>query len=284
MFLHQSSQLSLCVVPLVSSAEGKKNSLALLKRRIKNQKDANSTMNSTFNSTGSSTMGGTLDAAPKPSLHAQYSPRDAKQSPKFCTACGASLVPMAKFCAECGQGVTPRVALTGPSPPVPAVPINHARPEPQCTSAGPGPAQRSPRDVARQPEAPQFSAPPKPQPVQPAPDPEPPQSAPQYSAYELPENDPEAFQAQGVRVPCSICGRKFDEEKLERHQNICRKTFGKQRKAFDAKDMRTPDEAKQVQPLSRWLRVGVCLGVGVGVGVGLDVGVGVRFGACCVWA
>eukprot|EP00116_Pleurobrachia_bachei_P009399 sb/3469661/ len=34
-------------------------------------------------------------------------------------------------------------------------------------------------------------------------------------------------------VPCGICGRKFGEDRLAKHTNICNKTATKQRKVFD---------------------------------------------------
>lgn len=43
----------------------------------------------------------------------------------------------------------------------------------------------------------------------------------------------------GNLVPCQNCGRSFASDRLSKHQSICRKTTGKQRKVFDSSRMRT---------------------------------------------
>lgn len=45
-----------------------------------------------------------------------------------------------------------------------------------------------------------------------------------------------------------MCGRRFAVDKLERHEGVCRKTFGKQRKQFDTKEQRVTEELKSVAP------------------------------------
>ncbi len=40
---------------------------------------------------------------------------------------------------------------------------------------------------------------------------------------------------------CSICGRNFNEDRLEKHQSICEKTAAKQRKKFDSAKFRTAE-------------------------------------------
>ncbi|XP_023334316.1 zinc finger C2HC domain-containing protein 1B isoform X2 [Eurytemora carolleeae] len=39
-------------------------------------------------------------------------------------------------------------------------------------------------------------------------------------------------------VPCDICGRKFAEDRIERHKEICMKTTTKEREAFDVREQR----------------------------------------------
>merc|ERR1711948_214589 len=39
-------------------------------------------------------------------------------------------------------------------------------------------------------------------------------------------------------VPCSICGRKFAEDRVAKHKEICAKTSAKDVKPFDVRDKR----------------------------------------------
>lgn len=70
---------------------------------------------------------------------------------------------------------------------------------------------------------------------------------------------------EGNLVPCQNCGRSFASDRLSKHQSICRKTTGKQRKVFDSSKMRTQgtDAAKYnragarrahdaIKPKSNW--------------------------------
>lgn len=49
-------------------------------------------------------------------------------------------------------------------------------------------------------------------------------------------NAEEAPRDDGVREPCSTCGRKFNSEALMKHERICQKVFVQKRKAFDVKE------------------------------------------------
>lgn len=49
-------------------------------------------------------------------------------------------------------------------------------------------------------------------------------------------NTEEAPRDDGVREPCSTCGRKFNSEALMKHEKICQKVFVQKRKAFDVKE------------------------------------------------
>lgn len=44
---------------------------------------------------------------------------------------------------------------------------------------------------------------------------------------------PEEEYKQITLVPCSICGKKFAEERIEKHEGICAKAAAKKRKVFD---------------------------------------------------
>ena len=59
----------------------------------------------------------------------------------------------------------------------------------------------------------------------------------------------EADDQQAVQLqPCSICGRKFAVDRLERHAKVCKKSSQKKRKVFDPVKMRTEgtEQAKYV--------------------------------------
>lgn len=43
--------------------------------------------------------------------------------------------------------------------------------------------------------------------------------------------------------PCSLCGRKFRKEALERHMGICQKVFQSKRKVYNPTEHRLPDAA-----------------------------------------
>jgi hypothetical protein len=55
-----------------------------------------------------------------------------------------------------------------------------------------------------------------------------------YSAP--PQDEPDARDPGGERIPCPTCGRKFNEAALIKHERICKKVFVDKRKAFDVKD------------------------------------------------
>jgi len=40
----------------------------------------------------------------------------------------------------------------------------------------------------------------------------------------------------GTRVECGICGRKFNPEVIQKHENICAKNGKNKRKKFDMKE------------------------------------------------
>ena len=44
-------------------------------------------------------------------------------------------------------------------------------------------------------------------------------------------------------MPCSICGRKFASDKIDKHEAICAKTANKKRKVFDSKGAREATDA-----------------------------------------
>lgn len=58
------------------------------------------------------------------------------------------------------------------------------------------------------------------------------------------QSDPEYAVEGQDRVPCSVCGRKFAPESIEKHERICQKAFGQKRKAFDAKEQRKAEGEK----------------------------------------
>lgn len=82
----------------------------------------------------------------------------------------------------------------------------------------------------------------------------------------MPQSQPTEMKThEGNLVPCQNCGRSFASNRLSKHQSICRKTTGKQRKVFDSSKMRTQgtDAAKYnragarrahdaVKPKSNW--------------------------------
>ncbi|XP_063539423.1 uncharacterized protein LOC134748564 isoform X2 [Cydia strobilella] len=45
---------------------------------------------------------------------------------------------------------------------------------------------------------------------------------------------PAAQSSTGAGVPCSVCGRRFAEDRLAKHEDICRRAQTKKRKPFDA--------------------------------------------------
>lgn len=62
-------------------------------------------------------------------------------------------------------------------------------------------------------------------------------------AAELAVEDPEANGADdGDLVPCQHCGRKFKEDVLAKHENICVKVFQKKRKVYNPTEHRLPDD------------------------------------------
>lgn len=52
----------------------------------------------------------------------------------------------------------------------------------------------------------------------------------------IPNDVGQAPQDDGIREPCSTCGRKFNSEALQKHERICQKVFVQKRKAFDVKE------------------------------------------------
>lgn len=47
---------------------------------------------------------------------------------------------------------------------------------------------------------------------------------------------------------CSICGRNFNEDRLEKHETICKKTKTKKRKVFDVTKQRV--EVSNLNPFN----------------------------------
>lgn len=66
----------------------------------------------------------------------------------------------------------------------------------------------------------------------------------QYGAPQEPTEYPTANDAM-ERVPCSICGRKFAPESIEKHERICQNTHGQKRKVFDTKEQRKAEAAEK---------------------------------------
>mmetsp|Transcript_266 Transcript_266/g.492 ORF Transcript_266/g.492 Transcript_266/m.492 type:complete len:515 (+) Transcript_266:12-1556(+) len=60
------------------------------------------------------------------------------------------------------------------------------------------------------------------------------------------ENPPE-YDEGTVRIECSICGRKFNEDRIEKHRNICSKSTNKKRKVFSTRAQRQEKEARKLQ-------------------------------------
>mmetsp|Transcript_6748 Transcript_6748/g.9805 ORF Transcript_6748/g.9805 Transcript_6748/m.9805 type:complete len:454 (-) Transcript_6748:74-1435(-) len=58
---------------------------------------------------------------------------------------------------------------------------------------------------------------------------------------------PEYVETQSL-TPCSLCGRKFNADRIQKHMKICSKSkkAASKRKKFDVKSMRQVDEAKKV--------------------------------------
>ena len=51
----------------------------------------------------------------------------------------------------------------------------------------------------------------------------------------------------GERVPCGTCGRKFNQNALQKHTKICQKVFVNKRKAFDIKEARKADGMQEIE-------------------------------------
>jgi hypothetical protein len=60
-------------------------------------------------------------------------------------------------------------------------------------------------------------------------------------------NVEEAPRDDGVREPCSSCGRKFNSAALAKHERICQKVFVDKRKAFDVKEQRKAEGMQEVE-------------------------------------
>ena len=55
------------------------------------------------------------------------------------------------------------------------------------------------------------------------------------------EGPTEYAEEDGNRVECEVCGRKFNEDRLEKHMKICSKVTNKKRKVFNIKEKWKPD-------------------------------------------
>jgi hypothetical protein len=46
-------------------------------------------------------------------------------------------------------------------------------------------------------------------------------------------DQPDEYGEVGVLIPCPDCGRKFNQQALQKHRKICKKVFVEKRKAFN---------------------------------------------------
>ena len=57
------------------------------------------------------------------------------------------------------------------------------------------------------------------------------------------DDQPEEYGKVGRLVPCHDCGRKFAEDRIDKHRKNCQKVFGEKRKAFDMAEQRKATDA-----------------------------------------
>ena len=140
------------------------------------------------------------------------SARKPVQSQPSCHKCGVPSEPNAKFCQECG---------TRQRPPKPA--------QSSCSKCGAShdPKSRFCEECGSQLAPPSASASATPRPSQPSAA----RAAPPPSGGNLDEMNQAALDM--FRVPCKICGRKFDPERVRKHEDVCR-TASRKRKTFDS--------------------------------------------------
>eukprot|EP00744_Colponema_vietnamica_P009551 GILI01013569.1.p1 GENE.GILI01013569.1~~GILI01013569.1.p1 ORF type:complete len:364 (-),score=84.11 GILI01013569.1:205-1296(-) len=67
-----------------------------------------------------------------------------------------------------------------------------------------------------------------------------------YDDGEGDEDEEDEQGADGPRIECQECGRKFNPESIEKHKRVCKKVFKTKRKAFNAAARRMNPDAAQI--------------------------------------
>lgn len=55
--------------------------------------------------------------------------------------------------------------------------------------------------------------------------------------------EPDEYGDAGMLIPCRDCGRKFNQQAMQKHQKICKKVFVEKRKAFNIAEQRQATDA-----------------------------------------